>query len=146
HAESENAPILWVLDDLQWADPPTLRLLVHLLQHQRPARILLLATVRTVPVTENPALDAFLGDVRRDHLLHRVLLGGLDHDEVAELVRVNGSEVPRERVDDVLLATHGNPFFVTEIAEHGSGSSVPDSVRDVIGARLARLGADAVRL
>ncbi|HEX2577690.1 MAG TPA: BTAD domain-containing putative transcriptional regulator, partial [Aquihabitans sp.] len=83
HDESRQAPILFVLDDLQWADPPTLRLLQHLLQHQRPGRVLLLATVRTVPVTENPALDALLWEARRDHLLTRIALDGLSHDEVA---------------------------------------------------------------
>ncbi len=146
HTESQNAPILFVLDDLQWSDQSTLRLLLHLLQHQRPARILFLATARTVPTTANAALDAFLGDVRRDHLLQKISLDGLAHHEVAELLRRDGADVPRERVDHVLDATRGNPFFVMELAQHGSGSAVPDSVRDVIGARLARLGADASRL
>ena len=126
-----------VLDDLQWADPLSIRLLQHLLQHQRPARVLVIGTVRTTPSTDNPALDALLSDLRRDIMLKRIGLGGLAEDDVAALLGADGQEVAAARVAAVHRATRGNAFFVTELVHHGAGNgdggpTLPASVRDVL--------------
>ena len=144
--ESAALPVLLVLDDVQWADLPTLRLLQHVVQHQRPGRLLLLAPLRTVPTVDNADLDVFLAELHRDRLLVRAPLDGLTEAEVGELLSVAGTDVPPSQLGDIHLATRGNPFFVTELAEHGDVGSVPASVRDVLGARMQRMGADALRL
>lgn len=140
--ESRPRPIILVLDDLQWADAPTLRMVQHVVQHQRPGRLLVLATVR-LPIADNVALETFFGDLQRDRRLHRITLGGLAPAEVGELLAATGHEASPELVDDIVATTHGNPFFVTELAEHGERGSVPDSVRDVIASRLATIGPEA---
>ncbi len=145
-AESAMWPIVYVLDDLQWADALSLRLLQHLLQHERPARLLVVGTVRTLPVTENPTLDAFVGDLRRDGLHTSIELGGLDEREVAELFDASGGHISPARVAAVHEATRGNPFFVTELAEHGDAATLPASVRDVLASRLGRISQSTSRL
>ena len=150
--ESQRVPLLSVLDDLQWADVATLRLTQHTLQHHGAGRLLTLATLRTVPPVANPELDEFLAALHRDRLVRRVRIGGLSIDEVADLVRSTGGEtVDRRQVEGIHRATRGNAFFVSELAEHGQvstpgNSTVPASVRDVLAVRIARLGADTVRL
>ena len=144
-AESAVWPLVFVLDDLQWSDPLSLRLLHHLLHHERSARLLAVSTVRTVPVTPNAELDTFLADLTRDGLLSRITLEGLNESEIAELL--DGEDASRQQqAAEILRTTHGNPFFVTELVEHGRGSALPASVRDVIGTRLDRLPTEPSRL
>ena len=77
-AESAAWPIVFVLDDLQWADRLSIRLLQHVLQHERSSRVLAIGTVRTAPATENPDLDSLLSSLHRDTILRRVRVDGLD--------------------------------------------------------------------
>jgi hypothetical protein len=145
-AESAVHPMVVVLDDLQWADALTMRLLQHLMQHERRARLLLIATVRTIPVTVNADLDALQAELRRDGLLRCIGLEGLDEREVAELLGSHGARIPASQASAVLKATDGNPFFVTELAEHGDASTLPASIRDALGARLSRVSPATTRL
>lgn len=145
-AESAESPIVFVLDDLQWADPLSIRLLQHLLQHERPARVLVIGTVRTVPATDNPHLDSLINDLRRQGLLTSLELGGLEQHEVAELLDASGQQAGAARAAAIHRATHGNPFFVTELARHGDDATLPASVRDVLAERLARMSASTSRL
>lgn len=145
-AESSAWPIVFVLDDLQWADSLSLRLLHHLMRHERTARLLAVCTVRTVPVTANAELDWLLGELHREGLLTRVRLDGLAEHEVAELLSFGSERVAHNRAAEIHRATRGNPFFVTELAEHGNGTTLPTSVREALGARLDRLPVAASRL
>ena len=56
-AESSVWPIVFVLDDLHLTDELTLRLLDHVLRHERPGAVLLVATVRTGPQISTPHLE-----------------------------------------------------------------------------------------
>lgn len=145
-AESAVHPIVFVLDDVQYADGLTLRLLQHLLRHERQARLLIVGTVRTMPPVDNPNVDVFMADMRRDDTLHNIQLTGLDESEVAELLDVSGSEIPASKAAMILEATRGNAFYVTELAEHGDATTMPASVRDVLNVRLGWLPASSHRL
>jgi hypothetical protein len=145
-AESAVHPIVFVLDDVQYADGLTLRLLQHLLRHERQARLLIIGTVRTMPPVDNPNVDVFMADMRRDDTLLNIELTGLDESEVAELLDVSGSEIPASKAAMILEATRGNAFYVTELAEHGDAATMPASVRDVLNVRLGWLPASAHRL
>ena len=71
-AESAMHPILFVLDDVQYVDGLTFRLLAHLLRHERPGRLMIIGTVRTMPPVDNPHADGFMADLRRDGTLHNI--------------------------------------------------------------------------
>ena len=149
-AESAEWPLLFVLDDLQWADELSLLMIDHVLRHERAARLLLVATVRDLPVVANAVLDGFLADLRRDDLLTRVPLTGLDTADVAALLDAAGWDDAPDEARRIQRATAGNAFFVTELAERGPGeapqAALPASLRDVLGRRLDQLDPPTARL
>src|SRR5207237_435002 len=82
------------------------------------AMMLVIGTVRLTPAVDNPALDALLGDLRRDIILKRIRLGGLGEPDVAELLGADGRSISPAHAAAVHRATRGNAFFVTELAHH----------------------------
>ena len=145
--ESAVRPILLVVDDVQWADGATTKLLEHVLRHERGGRVLILATQRDPSEDAHPDLDRLLMSLARDDELVRVPIGALDAGDVGELLRLAGHA--DGAAADLRSATGGNAFFVTElIASGGDGTTgaLPDSVRSMIGARADRLPAAAAQL
>jgi DNA-binding SARP family transcriptional activator len=147
---SQRWPLLFVIDDLQWADALTVRMLAHLLAHERPIRLMVIGTVRSVPRFTNLALDELLGGLAPHDAIVRVPLGGLDERQVAALLDAAGATSEPSVAASVARATGGNAFFVTELAEQagtaGTNGSLPLSVRDRLIVRLGLLGDDAKRL
>ena len=118
-----------VVEDVHWADQASLLVLGHLATNLRD--VLIFATFRD----PCPAI----ADLMRSAV--RIDLHGLSSDEVAELVGP-------EHAPTITELTSGNPLFVTEIARAvDDGTWRPDqppgSVRDIVTARLDRLGPDA---
>jgi tetratricopeptide (TPR) repeat protein len=103
-------PRLLVLDDVQWADAGTIRLLTHAGPLLRSTGALLVATVRETDIA-SPSLP-------RELLRHaRVIrLGGLHVDELSELVEGLTGTSPKPEVNGALhRATAGNPLFAGEL-------------------------------
>ena len=163
---SRSAPVLLVLEDLHWADRPTLLLFKHLARGADPAALLVLGTYREAePGAATTVLEA-LADLRRDAVVTRLSIGGLARGEVGELF-ASWSEV--EPPPGLIRALHedtgGNPFFVQEIVRHLDEAGilrvddarwssrisledvgVPEGVKAVVARRLAGLGNPCSRL
>src|SRR5438094_150451 len=90
---AQRTPLVLVLDDLQWADAPSLLLLQFLAHELRDVRILLLGTYREVEVRQAPAVAEILGALGRDG--HHVQLRGLDPEALLETL---GPALAREIV------------------------------------------------
>ncbi|MGY1815132.1 BTAD domain-containing putative transcriptional regulator [Blastococcus sp. SYSU D00820] len=137
-----EAPLLVVLDDLQWADGDSLHVLEVVLSQLHGSRLLLAVTCRE-EATGEPALTRVLGLAARLPGARRLRLAGLDPTEVAALVAgLGGGDEATART--VAERSGGNPFFVTELAAlptRGDGA-VPAGVRDVVRLRLAGLPDD----
>jgi DNA-binding SARP family transcriptional activator/tetratricopeptide (TPR) repeat protein len=145
-----HRPLVIVLDDLQWADDTSLRLLAHLAA-RRPPRTLVLGALRDQGVPTRPELDDVLAELGRVPGSRRLHLGPLGAEQVAELVRLETGLRPDDAAVDRLVArTGGNPFFVRELArllaEEGGltatavdRADVPRTVRDVVLPAVARL-------
>jgi DNA-binding SARP family transcriptional activator len=147
-----QAPLVLVFDDLHWADRPTLQLLRHLVRAPQPRRALLLGTYREAELEPGHPLHELVGDIRREGMLRRLELTGLDEDEVAELIAELGVEAPEPGFVHALHGeTEGNPFFIEEVVRHVrdagavslSDAGVPDGVREVTARRLRRLGTES---
>lgn len=153
-AIAREQPVLVVLDDIQWADRPSLVLLRAVVQDIRAARVLLVSTLRTGELRQDEPASEIVADLARQPHHRRLLLRGLARPEVARIVsEVTGTAPAAELVDAVFAETSGNPFFVTEVArllaDEGrlSGApepdsarlGVPDSIREAVRRRLQRL-------
>ncbi len=147
-AARSGAAVL-ALEDLHWADRPTLRVLEHLTHTADEAPILLVATYRDNE-TSDP-LAAMLARLRRDHRLETIRVGALEAPALVELARAAWSATPDELLDEVIDRTDGNPYFVEEFlrdlaaadASRLEDIGVPETVEDLIARRLGGLSAEA---
>jgi class 3 adenylate cyclase/tetratricopeptide (TPR) repeat protein len=165
-AASARAPLSLVLDDLHWADKGTIALLRHIARFAPRNRILLLGAYRDVELDRQHPLADALGALRRETNYERILLKGLDTQEVGHLLAsLAEQDVPDALVSAISAETDGNPFFVREVLAHlveegkiyrekGQWTTslsiaemgIPEGVRQVIGRRVSRLSGDANRL
>lgn len=168
-AAAQDAPVLLVLDDLQWAGADDLLLLKHIVRSPVPLRLLIVCTFRDTDLSREHPLTPLLADFRREPGVERVALGGIDEAAVVALVTASAGHLLS--APGVALAralhrdTEGSPFFITEIlrnlAEAGTlyreeerwtykgdiaSLGIPDGVRDVISRRLGRLSETSNRV
>jgi predicted ATPase len=155
-----NHGLLLILEDLHWADKPSLLLLKHLMETLGTARVAILATYRDVDVGRQHPLASVLTELRRNPAVARVPLTGLGVDSVNALLTAVGETGgwSPEFATRLCQRTAGNPLFVQEVlrqllANGGAAASVtagelaiPEGVREVIGQRLARLGEPCNRM
>jgi DNA-binding SARP family transcriptional activator len=144
-------PLVLVLDDLHWADKPSLLLLRHLARSAKDAPLMVLGTYRPVEVSDEHPLAEALAELRRSRAVERLSLSGLGEAEVAELIASRaGQQAPRGFVRRVADRSEGNPFFIEELLHEvgaqadweAAAGVVPDSVRDLLLRRLRGLGDD----
>src|SRR5262249_39076816 len=79
-------PLLLVLDDLHWADQPTLLLLRHVVRSSAAASLCILGTYRESELGRTHPLAETLADLRREDAVTRLPLRGLDESQVRSLV------------------------------------------------------------
>jgi len=151
---------LLVLDDLHWADAPSLRLLEFLAPELGDSRLMLVGTYRPTELSRQHPLSDALGGLARTPHMTRVNLGGLNAEEVHDFVAVvTGTRPPAWLATSLYKQTEGNPLFLREIVrfleQQGlfSGDNtnqmaalppairIPEGVREVIGRRLNLLSA-----
>src|SRR5262249_26436978 len=83
---SKANPIMLDLEDLHWADKPSLLLLQHLARRFKGSRLVVVGTYRDVELDRSHPLSAVLAELRRERLYQRLLLRGLSESEVKELI------------------------------------------------------------
>jgi class 3 adenylate cyclase len=160
------APLVLLLDDLQWGDRPSLALLRHVIAETHGVPLLILATYRDSDLARDHALVEVLADLRREEGVGRLTLRGLGEPAVVSLMeQIAGHELDTRGLAlarEITAETDGNPFFVGEILRHLSESGaivqapdgrwalvrdleslgLPQSVREVVHRRIERLGED----
>ncbi len=161
---SKDKPLVLVLDDLQWADKPSLQLLRYVVANTTALRLLIMGTYRHSELSSPHPLTEALASLRRESKVSRIALSGLDDNGVLALMEATaGHDLDTDGVElahALYRETDGNPFFVGEVLRHLAETGViyqddsgrwtaaadleaiamPDSVRLVIGSRVARLG------
>ena len=154
-----TGPMLMLFEDLHWADEGTLSLLNHIGRSISKMPVLMVGTFRDNEIDSGGPFAQTLDELLRIHMLERINLRGLPQEAVADMIRaLSGKEPPPTVVGLFYSGTEGNPFFVEELFRHlvergklldGAGEfrkdlnlaeiDVPQSLRLVIGRRLARL-------
>jgi class 3 adenylate cyclase/tetratricopeptide (TPR) repeat protein len=167
---SDEHPVLFVLDDLHWADRGSVQLLRHVVNSDEALRVGILGTFRDSEITTDHPLSDFLAALHRQNRGVRIPMHGFNDDDLLRLLEtIAGHEMDEQGValrDALLAETAGNPFFVAEILRHlvethtiyqqDDGRWVaesdlravglPVSVREVVGQRLTGLGPDTERI
>ncbi len=156
---SASGSLLLVLDDLHWADRPTLLLLRHLARAPQASGLRILGAYRA---DEHDAGDfePALAGLRHERLVHELEVRGLAEPDATELVRLRVAGTPSAAFTRALYAgTEGNPFFIEEMVRHLADSGVrsqeagagelrryglPEGVRGVLSRRLERLDEDGL--
>jgi ATP/maltotriose-dependent transcriptional regulator MalT len=132
-----GGPSIFVLEDVHWADEATLDVLRLLARRVETVPALVVASYRDDQLDRGHPLRMVLGELVTSNTVRRVKLAPLSPAAVATL-----AEQHRVDVDELYRKTAGNPFFVVEALAAGT-EEIPDTVRDVVLARAARLGPEA---
>jgi DNA-binding CsgD family transcriptional regulator len=154
---AERSGLLVVVDDLHWADRPSLQFLLYLSSRLSELPV---AAVLASRSGEPDAPEELLNQLRARPGLVRLSPTPLSEDATARLVRERMPGAEQRFCDACIRATAGNPHLISELlaelrsqriqpdregAKRVEGF-VPDLVRDAAEVRLERLGPDAVSL
>jgi DNA-binding CsgD family transcriptional regulator/tetratricopeptide (TPR) repeat protein len=134
-----QAPSVVVVEDAHLADEATLDVLRILGGRLADLPAMLVVTYRDDALERWHPLRVVLGEVATSRV-HRLKLAPLSDEAVTSMAsahRVSGEELYRK--------TAGNPFFVTEALAAGD-EHVPETVRDAVLGRVARLSGGAQQL
>jgi anti-anti-sigma factor len=114
-AQAEH-PLILFLDDLQWADTASVRLLQHLLTHPDVRHVLVICAYRDGEIGPSHPWTAALADIGRSEIrISDVAVEPLPPSQVALLLAdtLRCPAAPAAELADLLHArTAGNPFFV----------------------------------
>src|SRR6201993_1405048 len=155
---TQQVPITLVLDNLHWADAPSLSLLEFLTQELTRSRLLLVGTHRDADLSTMTPLLSTLGGLSRESDVQKVHLPGLSRTAIGEVAeRMCGVALSESVIGTIYQQTDGNPLFAIELIKVlidesvGAGiasvpTRIPAGVRETIGRRLNRLSAQCNNL
>jgi tetratricopeptide (TPR) repeat protein len=159
---SKEAPLLVVLDDLQWTDQSSLLLMHYMARgiYNRP--LLLFGAYRDNEVDEQHPLTPVTTELNRDRLLSSIRLERMSFNDISEMIKriLEQDDVPTEFLKLVHDKTKGNPFFVEEVIKSLKEERIlyrednkwktkevtriefPKTVKSLVKTRLSRLDED----
>ncbi len=146
----ECAAVVLALDDVQWLDASTARVLSFVLRRLTNEPVAVIATLR---IGSGAPADP-LGLDRAMPALVRIAVGPMPEDPLGRLLRERtDTELPHPVVTRLHTASHGNPLFALEIAravartgsraDPGAPLPVPEDLQQLLSARLATLPPEA---
>jgi class 3 adenylate cyclase len=147
---SKARPTVIVLDDLHWADEPSLHLLSFITRRMADSGLLLVGTYRDVELGRHHHLAETLENLAGSDCVRRVGLRGLAPGAIADYIELTAGvdRPPADLAQAIAEQTGGNPFFIGEVvrlmaSEGRLGESaarrevrIPQGVRQVVGRRL----------
>lgn len=142
-------PLVLVLEDLQWADVTSLRLLAVFGRRVSSARACVVMTARLEEAERGSVLSTVLAELQRDRRLTEVTLSPLTQPETIRLIE---SLAPRARracspqvVERIWRMSGGNPFVVVEALRLDDPGAWPESAADLpLPTRVRQLILDRV--
>jgi predicted ATPase len=166
---SREAPLMIALDDLHWADEPTLQFTQYLIRNIAEEPVLVLMTHRPEEATEAHPLQEFMQPLLKEPRVGMLDLPPLTEHEVDELLRemLKLEGEARELTRQVFQDSNGNAFFAIEIVkslieagilrldergqwqltEEGlSPDYIPPTIKALIESRLRRLSLEGRRV
>ncbi|MCH8310003.1 MAG: AAA family ATPase [Chloroflexi bacterium] len=153
---STSRPMVFIIEDLHWADASSLALLEHIAGNIAAPSLLIVGTYRDNEVSLDHPLSRTLTSLIRQEGFQSLRLGGLSQGEVGELVALSvGDDAPPDLAEKVHLRTEGNALFVGELLKLLAASgldeaqewqfAIPQGIRGVIGRRFDGLSDECNR-
>jgi DNA-binding CsgD family transcriptional regulator/tetratricopeptide (TPR) repeat protein len=139
-ARLTRGPTILVVEDVHWADEATLDVISLVARRVDTLPLLMLLSYRDEGLDRRHPLRILLGEFSSAGIGQRLRLPLLTPEAVARMAMPRGVDAI-----DLYAKTGGNPFFVTEVLA-AEGGHVPDTVRDAVLARAARLSPGAYRV
>ncbi len=162
---SSDQPVILFLDDIQWADHSSLKLLHYLARNTREYKVMIICTYRPEDVMrlddeKTHPLKTTMQNMSREGLFEEIKLERLDESTVKEFIKrtLGELDINDEFVKKIYGECEGNPFFLLEVIqmlvgegylteENGLWSAegttddihIPSKIYDVVVRRLDRL-------
>jgi predicted ATPase len=148
---AQRAPVTLALEDLHWADAPSLALLEFLSEHLPRGRLLIVGTYRDTHASAKTPLMRTLGGLKRGADVERIHLSRLSLSAIGTMAQqLCSTRLSGPLVKAIHQQTDGNPLFATELIrvliDEGDGTTlaalpakIPAGVHETIGRRLLRL-------
>jgi len=141
-----STPLILAVDDLQWLDPSSARVLEFCVRRIQNEQLGILASLRVGNEdADAPALEPAMPAGR----LHRLAVGAMPLTELSRVIRTrSNADLPFPVVRRVHAAAAGNPFFALEIAREivrdgaaavGEELPLPSDLTDLLRRRVAGL-------
>lgn len=147
---ADRTPLVLVIDDLQWGDADSARLIAELLAPPDPPSLLLVLAYRSGEARTSACLSPLLPRLREldDLELHELEVGPLSEEQSVDLARQLLGANLYAMVRGIGLESRGSPHLVHELVRHvrdgkDSGTASPDTLRGVVSferALVQRLG------
>jgi tetratricopeptide (TPR) repeat protein len=126
---AQQAPVFIAVDNLEHADPQSLRWLAYLRRRLGGLPVVLAVTRTGFSTTREPALLGELTDGAK-----RIQLTGLDHTASADLIAVVFPFASKDFIADCHTATAGNPYLLGELLRAARALSLsPDAPAEIPG-------------
>jgi DNA-binding CsgD family transcriptional regulator len=143
-ATHEDQVLLWVLDDMHWADDATWHFVGYAARRVADMSLVLAVTYRDEEIGPASPRWAGLVQLKRDQHVLTVPLRRLGTPDAERLARAVAPDLPPEMVAKVVERSAGTPLLIEELAGLGARSGqyppLPDVVRATVRERAGRLG------
>lgn len=158
----ELEPLLFILEDIHWADESSIFLLDYLVRNIRKENIMILCTFRPA---DNKDVKKSVDMMEDEEIVKVIRLSELQNDEIRSLIGdlYTPNEFSPDFLNDLMERCEGNPFFLIEslrqmrdegwilkkegkyVIERGE-YILPSSVEDIVNKRVDMLDMDAISL
>ena len=168
---ARGKPLIFFLDDIHWADNPSLQLLQYLARNTKGAPLLIIGAYRPEELQKiegktHPLIE-IMHRMQRENLFTKVTLDRLKNSEVAKMIRYifDVEKIPKGFIEQIFATTEGNPYFIEEVLRSfkeerivdledpkwfkkmdTSKLRIPQTIKDVIIRRINRLEKDSIKV
>ena len=115
---SPRNPVVLYLDDMQWADAPSIQLMQSLVEDATLTHVMLVGCYRSNEVEQNQAMMKWLDHLKQKEVGTEIRVGNLGYGDIhAMLQDVLHTQQPNldELTSLILSKTKGNPFFTYQL-------------------------------
>lgn len=160
---SRRAPLVWIIEDLHWADVSTIDILNYVADRFDDTRVLMVVAFRPTDMSlvKHPFL-ALRSELQRKGVYEEIALGFLTREDVARYLSLRWpvNSFPAAFVNDIHSRTEGSPLFMADLVRYlhdtgvivetdgvwGAGGAsidsadeLPESVRAMIARKIERV-------